>query len=370
MRKTLQPRPLVVLAAAGLLTSITLVGCGKSGSDGGDSTGGTSASGSGGSSSGSPNGGNSTGAGPTGGASGDAGATSGGSSGADATGGAAGEPGGESSGGTNGAMGGMSGTGSGTGGSAGSTAGAAGMTGTLGEPCSPRGALACAGNHQKLTVLCGGDDTWQPNQTCATDQFCDSTPGPNVGTCQPVAPGCEDGPGSEPWCADDDKNLISCGPDAVTTTSRACPRACHNGECRDDVDDCPVWGDYEDARACAGDCGQAGSAANPCTPAPSGSGCLQTFVDVFPTILRTPWADETCGTDCTQLGVLAYFDTGYVRVSASAPWSAVLCREPQQQCAVYSADPPSTAVVVSAPAGSGPANIVFEHFDTEPACPQ
>jgi hypothetical protein len=62
----------------------------------------------------------------------------------------------------------------------------------------------------------------------------------------------------------------------------------------------------------------------------------------------------------------------YVRVTASPPWAiptqvAVNCQN-LAQCVVLAPNE-ATSVLVSAPFGSGPANIVVEDFETEPSCP-
>jgi hypothetical protein len=380
-------RPLVMtVGLTGLLATHTVSACSaESVGGGGDSD--TSAGGS------SSNVGGSSGTMSSSGQSGDSTDAMGGTN---ATGGAAGEAGGDSGGtagaqgGTTGATAGMGGSsdptggahsggsgtggagpgGSGAGGQGGSAGGgAAGMTGTLGERCSPRGALACAGNHQKVTLLCSGDDTWQPNQTCGTDQFCDSTPGPNVGTCRPVASGCEDGPGRT-FCSADEKQLVTCGPDAVSATTTACNGACRDAECRDDVGDCPAWDDYVDREACASDCGT-----------PEGStcsidmnGCHYPVVYRFPAVVRTPWADEACGcsTGRTMTATILWdnFSPSYVRVTAPSPWGFGGCGETRTACVVVAPTPNVTELELSTDTDTGPVNILFEGFDTEPTCPQ
>ena len=96
--------------------------------------------------------------------------------------------GGLSLGGSGTAVGGSSAVG-GTQGAGGSSVVAA--TGTLGQPCSTPGALACNGINQKLTLVCGASNTWQTNQTCNNaTQVCDPRPGSTAGTCQSPDPEC------------------------------------------------------------------------------------------------------------------------------------------------------------------------------------
>src|SRR5262245_37722852 len=60
--------------------------------------------------------------------------------------------------------------------------------GTLGACCAPASVLACAGHAQKLKLICGADSKWASNGTCdAVDTVCDTTEGPDRGTCKPVA---------------------------------------------------------------------------------------------------------------------------------------------------------------------------------------
>jgi hypothetical protein len=156
-------------------------------------------------------------------------ANSGGSS---ASGGSSGEGGdAASSGGTE--SGGASSGGPSTGGAAGNPGGGSGGTSTgevatLGDPCSTPGALACAGNHQKLTLLCSADETWEANETCDAGQFCDSTPGPNVGSCRDALEGCE--APEDNFC--DGNELWECGPDTVTSELvEECIAGCQDGAC-------------------------------------------------------------------------------------------------------------------------------------------
>ncbi len=354
-------RLFAALIPTALLPALIAAGCG------GDAKNSASKKSTGGTSGTSTSGGSSNG-----GLSGDAGAATGGSSGTDATGGIGGEGGADSGGTSTGGAAGTAGSGGmapgGSGGtSQGGTAGggAAGMTGTIGDTCSPRGALACAGNHQKVTVLCGADGTWQPNETCGGNQFCDSTPGPNAGTCQLVAPGCEDGAGTR-WCDDDEKHLVTCGPDAVTTIDDECSRACRSGECRNDLEECPTWENYAGGIACSREC-------DPPNSCSAGAGnCLFALVSVYPTIVRVPWTDDACacstGTGRRFL-ISLVGQHNYVRASVSSPWGFGECGEARTSCRIVSPTDLPDDFVLWADGDGGPVNVLLEEFDTQPQCP-
>jgi hypothetical protein len=108
-----------------------------------------------------------------------------------------------------------------------------GMVGVLGQTCAPPGALACAGNAQKLQLLCDASGHWVANGTCSGSQLCDSVPGQNAGTCQDQVPKCVgQQPGFEFCIPSGGPELDACGPDLVTiTVVTVCPVACANGMC-------------------------------------------------------------------------------------------------------------------------------------------
>lgn len=272
------------------------------------------------------------------------------------------------------AMAGMGGaSGASAGGSQGGTAGqsgdagsSVGIVGVLGTECSPPGALACAGNHQKLTVLCGANGQWQPNQTCAADLYCDSTPGPNVGLCAPVADGCDSGPGTV-FCSADEKQVVTCGPDAVTRSEKSCDGACHRGLCRDDLDPCPDWDAYDDGTACTMECGV--------PPYLSRGGCFRSQDDCYsrlfaypPGVVRTPWSDDVCSCELVEgrALVLALSRGQNWRVTVPSPWSLGRCGEAPVQCVVtdYLNIEMWTPVL-----DAGPVNIVVEQVGEGDICP-
>jgi hypothetical protein len=302
--------------------------------------------------------------GATGGAGGKAMGGTGGRAGAAGVGGTAGMSAG-TAGGPQGGTAGQSGGTAGQSGAAGN--GTAGMVGVLGTQCSPPGALACAGNHQKLTVLCGGNGTWEPNQTCGADLYCDSTPGPTVGLCAPVAEGCDAGPGTV-FCTADEKRIVTCGPDAVTRSEMTCDGACHRGVCRDDRDPCPDWDQYDDGTACAKDCGEPeGLVVGTCSV---GSGrCYRSFNVFAPAVARTPWSDDVCACEMVEGRTLriGLISSGYERITVPPPWRIGSCGEEGQQCAVGE----YLALDIWTPAlDAGPVNIVVEAVNSGATCPQ
>jgi hypothetical protein len=103
--------------------------------------------------------------------------------------------------------------------------------GTLGQPCTRQGALACAGHAQKAQLVCDG--TWKLNGTCSGMTNCDSTPGPNAGSCQPIVTDCTSRQPNQTFCQRE--TVIRCGPDLVNTSQvEICGSfapACLNGAC-------------------------------------------------------------------------------------------------------------------------------------------
>jgi hypothetical protein len=308
------------------------------------------------------------GAGEASGGTGGVWAGTGGAMGGAGVGGAAGSSGsaGMSVGGAGSNQGGTAGESGGTVGQSGSAGnGAAGMVGVLGTPCSSPGALACAGNFQKLTVLCGGEGEWEPNQTCAADLYCDSTPGPNVGLCRPIAEGCEAGPGTV-FCSADEKRIVTCGPDALTKSEVTCDGACHRSVCRDDASPCPDWDQYGAGTACAKDCGEPPPSPHACIAV---DGCYQALSAAVPSVVRTPWSDDVCACDMAE-GRTMYMDlrtTGYKRITVPPPWVIGQCGQEGEQCALVMGQ----FVVLWTPAlDSGPVNIVIEAVNSVDTCPE
>jgi hypothetical protein len=100
----------------------------------------------------------------------------------------------------------------------------AGAVATLGASCSSAGSLACAGNAQKLLLLCDGSK-WVSNGVCAGDQICDTRPGPTAGSCQAPLAECKGRKPSETVCNGAER--VTCGPDLITATRETCRSAKH-----------------------------------------------------------------------------------------------------------------------------------------------
>jgi hypothetical protein len=110
---------------------------------------------------------------------------------------------------------------------------------TLGGTCTAPGTLACAGCHQKLTLVCGDSGSWVVNQTCGVGEFCETTPGANAGICV-----------NEPSCGDAIKNgsetdmdcggptCPPCWPYRTCLVSTDCAfEMCTNGVCDNPCED-------------------------------------------------------------------------------------------------------------------------------------
>lgn len=102
----------------------------------------------------------------------------------------------------------------------------------LGAACESAGALACAGPHQKLTLVCSAGGTWQTNQTCGSGQFCSSTSGPDLGICKAADSDCADRQPGDAFCASDAVTLMQCDEDGIAATEfRQCEARCMDGKC-------------------------------------------------------------------------------------------------------------------------------------------
>jgi hypothetical protein len=108
---------------------------------------------------------------------------------------------------------------------------AAGASGQLGEKCSPVGSIACAGEHQKLVLVCGAEGTWEPNGTCGSGEFCQSATGVDQGTCLPEVEECRGLKPATKVCKGDE--VRECGADAVTSVLvETCSNGCVSGACQ------------------------------------------------------------------------------------------------------------------------------------------
>jgi hypothetical protein len=102
----------------------------------------------------------------------------------------------------------------------------------LGGACQSPGALACAGAHQKLTLICSAGRKWEANQTCPSGQFCSSTPGPDLGICKAPDVDCAERQPGDAFCASDAITLLQCDADGIATAEvEKCQAGCVDGAC-------------------------------------------------------------------------------------------------------------------------------------------
>jgi hypothetical protein len=227
-------------------------------------------------------------------------------------------------GGGGGVPGGSGGVQGGNGGTAGGAAGGGpvGEVGTLGQQCSPVAALACAGNFQKVTLICGASGAWEVNETCPGTQICDTRPGLMAGTCQEQDANCV---GQEPGyrvCVEE--NVAACGQDNLDLpVAEVCPAGCSAGTCLAVPDACPT-----DANAviCSTDCG--GVNVEECILGPTG--CMEpakpTLTQLNPEAqVRMPPAVETCSCAGSSRHFARIYESPWVdydiMVSVGPPWS-------------------------------------------------
>jgi hypothetical protein len=223
-----------------LVAAIALLACSGS-SPGGAATGGASNGGVNGTS-GTTNASGTTGGGSSNGNGGQPNGNAGGTAGMPNSSGGAMNNAGSNSGGSSGEV---ADAGSSGGGNADGGAPVVTIVGTLGDPCAPNGAYGCAGEAQKGQLICS-DGEWAPNGNCAGDTNCDSTEGPNAGSCQPIQAECADKDPGAIFCRNGDDifqcgpqeatceqaERVQCGSDLVTLiTLEQCPYLCTDGEC-------------------------------------------------------------------------------------------------------------------------------------------
>jgi hypothetical protein len=182
--------------------------------------------------------------------------------------------GGESAGG---GAGGNEATAAGTGGESGASDGGSAGTndgtalGTLNQPCVGEGSPACQGHAAKQQLICS-TGKWIANGTCAGSNDCDTTPGSNAGSCQPIAPPCAALRPGDTYC--NDQTVERCGVDLVTTavvqTCSATTPACLGGscvECTPDATRCSAT-QVDHIETCSAD-----GAWAPAIACPGGGGC-------------------------------------------------------------------------------------------------
>lgn len=125
----------------------------------------------------------------------------------------------------------------------------AGSVGELGVPCDQPGSLACAGKHQKLTLVCSGEGVWETNGACGPGEFCQSVAGVDQGICLPEVEECRgESPGAH-VCREDE--VRECGVDAVDSLPiESCTFGCMSGMCRDEAECLAGWANCD----AEGDC--------------------------------------------------------------------------------------------------------------------
>ncbi len=140
--------------------------------------------------------------------------------------------------------------------------GSTGGTGTVGQPCGREGALACAGHAQRVQLACQGGK-WQTAGSCPAGQACDTRRG-NEGLCETVVAGCAGKLPGEQYC--DGRDVVTCGPDLVSSERETCANACVNDACSGACEDgtrrcngvtvqrCDAQGLWQTETTCSGAC--------------------------------------------------------------------------------------------------------------------
>lgn len=129
---------------------------------------------------------------------------------------------------------------------------------------------------QKLVLICDPKGMlWSVATVCSGTLLCDSTPGPNQGSCQTPKPLCVGKQPGDKLC--DGLTSVQCGPDLVTTEETACAFACVEGICTGACKSgakqcsglvpqaCDATGAWQDGAPCAYVCAS-GSCTGECTP--------------------------------------------------------------------------------------------------------
>jgi hypothetical protein len=258
---------------------------------------------------------------------------------------------------------------SGAGGSSDGGSGDGGDDGTavLGDPCDTPGALACAGFHQRVTLIC--DREWTVNQTCGGDQVCDTSSGINRGICRDRLPECRDFEPGHRFCQSD-TTLVACGPDNVTLeVVETCTGICWGDTCDNRPNHCPSPSLGAGLINCADDCG--GRTERWCE-----ENCPSLSLPLLPNdtiVIRSPAYGGACVPACnpTRRGILIAQDVPNaplpaVRVSVAPPWYVTIvtvqedfCTTTPESCLVYAGGYGSLYVYTDDPA-AGPANVSVE----------
>jgi hypothetical protein len=245
----------------------------------------------------------------------------------------------------------------------------------LGGACSPVASLACAGTHQKVTLICGANGAWEANKTCASGQFCDSQAGADIGLCADEVAECVGKSPGDLTCLND--TVRRCGPDAVSSELvDTCTGYCDAGACVNDKDRCP---DAASSVNCATDCGGLTTSChmNPDCP---------TAVLTWPeNTVRTPAPSDQCvcakSPDRRLFPVVYSSGSSTLKVKAPLGWMFVdkvvtsvttpsWCDEALVDCLVL---PPSQGGaifdLVNTTGDPGPRNLIFDEVDATATCP-
>jgi len=250
----------------------------------------------------------------------------------------------------------------GAGGSGGS--GSSGAVGVLGEPCDSPGELACAGNNQKLTVVCGGDGEWEVNQTCAETEYCDSRDGANAGLCRVPVEECASSELDARFCYQGD--VHTCAPDGLESALvEDCDVRCEAGACVD-VEPCPVG----DVLNCDPKCGDISD----CFPE-IGDVVIESLGDIL--IFRTAGYADAVDEDCPIAAYALIFGNGFRRVKATvaAPWRVTFDGDGALECALggdeqcaISLNPNAVWIHTDDPSAT-PSNVTLEYVYPDAECP-
>jgi hypothetical protein len=140
--------------------------------------------------------------------------------------------------------------------------------GTANAPCPEAGALACTGHAQRGQLVCK-NGAWQPNGSCVGSTRCDSTPGANAGSCQPLIAECQSQIAGHRFCRGSETDVRECGLDLVTATVvDSCQFVCSAGACQGEChptdkrckagglvpQTCSEAGSWQDGAACGYKC--------------------------------------------------------------------------------------------------------------------
>lgn len=204
----------------------------------------------------------------------------------------------------------------------------------LGGDCTAPGALACAGPHQKLTLLCSADKTWAANQTCASGQYCSSTAGPDLGICKAPSADCASRQPGEAFCSGTDmKDATKCDVDGIDAKLvEHCADRCVDGKCEGPAP-CPENIIYSCDPKCPGDPAPKAACFNLCETAPSGLSPLLDLSQAEPgtkySIALPAVAGDATKCPCTSGSVPSSLDAFAFRLPPAPSGEAWLLTYPE-----------------------------------------